>query len=283
MMKNQICTILLLVSTLGLLTVVRAAEDSLDDHQQTRVLDSYVDPNCTQSECKDLNLVYVRSSRFKSDGTTKSGPDLHFVLSTVGGSPAFFVASTNNDSTTEINWDKLINNQPHSIQFLPPTVGAKPVFNNSIGLMISRVFFWLDNAKADAEFSPTNPNITELNLEGKWQNMTVISRTKDNVHVQYDLVDEENKGNISVKFMITSATQRYVDLPSLTITPKAVHTQLKINGFEEIWPQNATKRLGIEFTVVSRGKFIKLDSKTSFDDEYSPGMFVVSFLRRSLI
>lgn len=274
-MKNQICAILL--STLCLLQSadVRASDDSLGDNEQTRVLESFINPNCTLPECeKDLSLVYVRSSRFKNNNTTKSGPDLHFVLSTYDGSPAFFVTSTKNDSTTEINWDDLEKNKPHSIRFLPAKAEDKP-YGNTIGLMISRIFFWLDNAKATAEFDPAG-NVTELDLQGKWRNISVRSRTKNNVHVQYDLIDEENNGTISVRFMITSATQRYADRPSLILTPKTVHTQLTIEGFKDIWPENATKRMGIEFTVVSRGKLTLVDPKTLWDDEYSPGMFVVS-------
>lgn len=277
-MKFKICALLFLLSTLGLLQSACASDSSLGDHEQVRVLQSSINENCTLPECKqDLSVVYVRSSRYKNDNTIKSGPDLHFILSTFGGSPAYFVTSAKNNSYPNISWSDLQNNQPHSIQFM---ADGKPARDNTIGVMISKIFFWLDNEQAEANYVPGKSQVKELDLKGKWQNVTVLDQTKDNVHVQYDLNDTENNGKISIRFMITSATQKYVDLPSLMLTPKAVHSQLTIEGFDKIFSENATKRLGMELAVITKGKLVKGkengDPQTSFDDEYSPGMFIVS-------
>ena len=272
-MNHKICATLFLISTLCLLQSSDAADDSLDDHEQSRVLDSSIDPNCTLPDC-GLNIVYVRSSRYKNE--VKSGPDLHFVLSTYDGSPAFFVASSKNSSTTEFHWSDLKANHPNSIRFL---VDGEPARNNTIGVMISKIFFWLDTENAEAKYTPGQSQRLDLDLNGKWKNITVLDQTKDNVHVQYDLEDADYNGTISLRFMVTSTTHRYFDLPSLMLTPKSVHTQLTIEGFDELWPENITKRVGIEFAIASKGKLgqrVDGDPQTSFDDEYSPGMFIVS-------
>lgn len=52
-----------------------------------RTLETHVNPDCDNVKCKsftndttDLSVVYIRSSRYKTD-KEKAGPDIHFILS----------------------------------------------------------------------------------------------------------------------------------------------------------------------------------------------------------
>lgn len=280
-MKNKhYSNFFLIISIVSIFVIVNAT----DDNQNKRVLESFVNPECKLKECSefdnkksDLSIVYVRSSKFKNDNQNKTGKDLHFILSTFGGNPAFFVVSTANDVNLNINWTKLLNNEIDSIKF-GKTNNESSTYNNTIGIMISKLFFWLDNEKADAIYVPDKSNDTFLDpTKFIWKNVSILSQTKDNVHVNFELKNRDYlNGTINLRLMISSTIQKYVDLPCLLMTPNSVHAQLTVEGFNEIFPENNTNRLGMELTVVSKGQKEQKLTFNSWDDEWSPGIFSVN-------
>ena len=267
---------LVLVAICLLINLARSEEE------EYRVLELKVNPNCnnTIKECNqfdetksDLSIAYIKSIKFKKNNEKKDGRILHFILSTFGGSPAFFVVSTKNDTDIEIDYKNLLKGDFDSIQFLDKQTKKEDVFN-TIGVLISRLFLWLDNSKdANADYKPDVVKFQktiDLN-DFIWKNVTILTDTKDNVHLNFEMKEKVLNGTINLRFMMTSATQKYIEKPSLVLTPRSVHSQLTVVGFTEVWPLNETARLGMQLTVVSKGVKQPEEPTSSFDDEYSPG------------
>lgn len=268
------CKYLLFVFLISLIGSIKS--DLYEEYEEdNRQLVISLNPGCPKDQCQpskkasDLNIYHVTSSEIRNK--IKYGEDLHFVLSTYGGSPAFFIARTKNDSKEFFDWTKLKNNEPDSISFVRPD--TKPDKQDTVGVLISRLFKWVDSDDSGA-FKPGVSMEEDIDLNSlHWDSAKVLDQSKSNLHIEYNLKESVSGGTITVRLMVTSTLKKYVDNPSLLFTSRSVHCQLVVNGFQDLLPHNTTARLGMELTLVTTGQDYKLIPLSDIDDEYSPGIF----------
>jgi len=260
-----------------LVCVLKSISGSEENQNGKRTLETYVNPQCDIEKCKtfkndtaDLSIVYIKSSSSVSD-KDKAGPDIHFVLSTYEGSPAFFIVKTKINSSLKINWTQLVDKEENSIEFHDNDDAIiKP--SNTIGVLINKLFLWSDeNESADyVPFKNAEKPIEYNDL--KWKNVTILNQSAENVHVEFALKEKVANGTIRLRLMVSSDLQKYSDLPHLLFTSRSVHTQLVFDGFQELF-NNSAMRLGMQMTITSKGQAENPISSDTFDDEDSPGLF----------
>lgn len=135
------------------------------------------------------------------------------------------------------------------------------------------MFKWVD-AKEDGVYVPGVSKEEQIDLQSlSWAGAKILENSTENLHIEYTLKEKSSGGTIDVRLMIPSSLKKYVDYPSLVITSRSVHCQLKVNGLTDLLPQNSTTRLGMQLTLVSTGQTVEKLPDRYIDDEYSPGIF----------
>jgi hypothetical protein len=231
-----------------------------------------LNPNCGE-ECDKLknttNLVHISSNGEKDM--------IHFVFGSMSGiPPTLLIVKTIPNTNLLINWTKLIQRKDvsNAISFT-----SDPI--NSIGLQISRLFFF-DDINKTGSYNQNYPI-----LEVDW-NQTFWKSAKDfissdsnsiKVSFSYGLCN----GTINLDLRVYANDGRSDDLPHLAFTQLSSSLEINVN---DVQTQNGfhsndthRPRLMSHLLLVSEGtrtqQIDKFERITSIDDEYTPGVFDV--------
>jgi len=233
-----------------------------------------LNPNCGK-QCDEavnaINLVHI-----SSDGTNDT---IHFLWSSMTGvPPTLIIAKTQLKTNLSIDWTKIIDNPKdvsNAIKFSPEPI-------NSIGLQISRLFFFNDT---DGSGSYDNMNDTILNIDWNdfvWESVkNSISLTSNSIKTSFTQKKGKDfhKGSVTIGLRVDSSDGRTDDLPHLAFTELSTSLELSVNGVKMEESLNFTKpRLMSYILVVNDGQTQNnkaFQRITSIDDEYTPGVFDV--------
>lgn len=225
-----------------------------------RVIRSRVNPGCSKELCDDVTIVYTTSD----NSTTRNH---HFWSSVPHESPSFFIVESSGHDEASIDWETLLSNQSSG------SISIKEL-RNAIGLSVNRIFFWDDSG--EGSFNETSDLIEVKDFK------TILTNTSHELKFRNDssratFVFGEPGSNLTVKLLVDTYSKggRSEQLPRLTFNDRSLNFEVVINGTSGVDYQK--NRVGIEFTLVHSGKEFEPKSIASIDDEFSPGVFAVSY------
>lgn len=227
----------------------------------SRVIRSQVNPRCPNQLCDDgVTIVYTTSD----NSTTRNH---HFWSSVRNETPSFLIVESSAHDDVSIDWKKLFSNEPSG------SISIREL-TNAIGLSVNRIFFWDD--PGEGAFNETSDQIEVKDFK------TILSNTSHELKFSNDssratFVFGEPGSNLTVKLLVDtySSGGRSEQLPQLTFNDRSLNFEVIVNGTSGVDYQK--NRVGIEFTLVHSGKEFKPKSTASIDDEFSPGVFAVSY------
>ena len=225
-----------------------------------------VNPNCkSQCNSSDINLVHL-----KSNGQNDS---LNFLLITGlrNFSPSVIVSRTPLNDNLTIDWSKLTDSSKdihNAIHFNHPF--------NSIGFEISRLYFFDDVNKTGVYEPGYNQSEIEWN-EVDWakikcpkeSNLAKVKLTQRNKYIN---------GTIELQMDVAGQDERGDVLPHLAYTSQSTLLQINLIGVEIKNFSNPKLMTDITVAVpdLQENQFNKVETITSMNDEYTPGVFDVS-------
>lgn len=228
-----------------------------------------VNPNC-KSQCNGsaINLVHL-----KSNGQNDS---LNFLLITglSNSSPSVIVSRTPLNDNLTIDWSKL-------------TGSSKDIHNaihfnhsfNSIGFEISRLYFF-DDVNKTGTYAP-GYNHSEIG----WNDViwAKIECPKESNSAKVKLTQSNNykNGTIELQMVVAGQDERDDVLPHLAYTSQSTLLQMNLFGVET--KNFGNPKLMADITVVvpdvQENQFNQIETITSMNDEYTPGVFDVSLYK----
>lgn len=222
-------------------------------------------PNCTIPECAALqnttsylNIVYVKS--------TGDNDIIHTLYSSINSFTILIFKSDLNGQLV-IDWKGLIANQSDSIQIQ----NSKMTTEQAVYILPTVYEFNDNNGDADMTKLPQNSTFFQTYpTEGLVWNK--FSPYKNALGVLEGRINNRNETN-SFKFVIKNpgTDTRDTDLPHLLLKPESSSIDFIINvpaTFE-------LSKFAAEFVFASSGAEMSQTTKTTMDDEYTPGTFKI--------
>ena len=222
-----------------------------------------VNPNCKSCiNGSDINLVHL-----KSNGQNDS---LNFLLITgiSNSSPSVIVSRTPLNDNLTIDWSKLNGSSKdihNAIHFNHPF--------NSIGFEISRLYFFDDVNKTGAY----KPGYNQSEIEWNKVDWAKIECSKGSI-VKLTQRNKYINGTIELQMAVAGQDERGDVLPHLAYTSQSTLLQINLIGVEIKNFRNPKLMTDITVAVpdIQGNQLNKVETITSMNDEYTPGVFDVS-------
>lgn len=232
---------------------------------------SVVNPNCGQ-ECKeqhegrDVFLVYTHS--------IVGNDSYHYIWSTIGRSPSFLVAQASPEAELNIDWTKLLSNDPSS------SVNLTEHPARVISFILNDVIVW-DDINKTGSFEPSKHNFTHFD----WNNFTTLTCTPDfkekcsddpkcgltSAAANFSFTNEDGSFGISIETSARLALGRHEALPRILMSPSSFHAELVIFG--ETGLNYSHPRVFLPLNIIHSNDSVKISRVSRIDDEFSPGVF----------
>lgn len=209
-----------------------------------RTLVTISNPNCGDYQsCLKLtpkpDLVYTHS--------TDNDTSIHFISSTLGGFPGFFITRTATPTILQINWDSLLNNCSDSFNL--PSIP-----DDSIGVLLLSFF-----------------NIDHKDIHWTLDKNGSINCDSSTCKFGYTSSEQSSLNEtISISLEMKNKQSSFEDLPHLLFSPSSMHIDLQITNLDK---SQMNKSDGIKLLVFSSFNEYKETLERTIDDENSPGVF----------
>lgn len=235
-----------------------------------RTLSAQLDPFCDpKAEC---GLCYVQAE----------GPDdtVHHFWATFGAPAVLRVHTPPGGRLLNVSWDSL---RKRDLSVSAFNFSVAPIASSAV--VLSKLWEYKDvnnKATVDPHLANGTHSVSLGDLvwgdiggcEGNGSDVVVATFTANSSTLKDDLVYFSKNGTIQITFEVQSTSGRQDKLPHLLYTSNS--TQLELALLALATKLGDDSQFGLELTTLdesSANGTHKVDTRLSFDDEYTPGVF----------